>query len=134
MKIIDFEKKGNVVRFYLGDDNLKDWYGDDWNDTPYEHNAGTVYPEFVSDYIDVAFNLDTLLFEPCDGEYNSPFSKDDMKARRVPCIVVYDNNDCPAFVYRYSQIAGDDNSTKIYFGDDMNILSTIGTILPKQKQ
>ena len=29
MKIIDFEKKGNVVRFYLGDNDLKEWYGDD---------------------------------------------------------------------------------------------------------
>lgn len=39
MKIIDFERKGNLVRFYLGDDDLAEWWGDDWNDTPYEHNA-----------------------------------------------------------------------------------------------
>lgn len=45
MKIIDFERKGNLVRFYLGDDDLEEWYGDDWNDTPYEHNAGQVYDE-----------------------------------------------------------------------------------------
>ena len=43
MKIIDFECTGNVVRFYLGKDNEKDYHGDDWNDTPYECNAGTVY-------------------------------------------------------------------------------------------
>lgn len=43
MKIIDFERKGNLVRFYLGDDDLVEWYGDDWNDTPYEHNAERVY-------------------------------------------------------------------------------------------
>lgn len=43
MKIIDFERKGNLVRFYLGDDDLHDWSGDDWNDTPYEYNAGQVY-------------------------------------------------------------------------------------------
>lgn len=30
MKIIDFERKGNLVRFYLGDDDLVEWYGDDW--------------------------------------------------------------------------------------------------------
>ena len=28
MKIIDFTRKGNVVRFYLGEDNLENWYGE----------------------------------------------------------------------------------------------------------
>ena len=28
-KIIDFKRKGNQVKFILGDKNLKDWYGDD---------------------------------------------------------------------------------------------------------
>ena len=26
MKILDWDKKGNVVRFYIGDDNLDYWY------------------------------------------------------------------------------------------------------------
>ena len=78
MKIIDFEKKGNVVRFYLGEQTenwgwtnpeYKDYtgktptwlkpsdryYGDDWDDKPYEHNAGTVYGEFIKGYKDIAF-------------------------------------------------------------------------------
>jgi len=25
MKIIDFERKGNLVRFYLGDDDMAEW-------------------------------------------------------------------------------------------------------------
>lgn len=29
MKIIDFERKGNLVRFYLGDDDLAEWWGDE---------------------------------------------------------------------------------------------------------
>ena len=29
MNIIYFERKGNLVRFYLGDDDLAEWYGDD---------------------------------------------------------------------------------------------------------
>ena len=29
MKIIDFDKKGNIVRFYLGIDSIENWYGDD---------------------------------------------------------------------------------------------------------
>ena len=80
MKIIDFEKKGNIVRFYLGE-KTEDWgwtnpeykdytgetpswlkpkdtyYGDDWDDAPYEHNAGQVYEEFIKGQKDIAFDL-----------------------------------------------------------------------------
>lgn len=116
MQIIDFEKKGNVVRFYLGEktadwgwtnseykqqtkDGFKtpDWlkhsdiyYGDDWDDRPYEHNAGTVYDEFVKGHKDIAFDFDCLVLEPCDGynDGNSRWAKDDMRAGIVPCIIV----------------------------------------------
>lgn len=88
MKIIDFECKGNVVRFYLGKDNEKDYHGDDWNDTPYECNAGTVYDQYIAGTADVVFPYDALVLEPCDGVLNSHFCKDDMKAGVVPCIVV----------------------------------------------
>lgn len=43
MKIIYWEKKGNVVRFYLCAADLKDWGGDDWSNTTYEHNAGGLF-------------------------------------------------------------------------------------------
>ena len=36
-EIIDFERKGNLIRLYLGK-NGKQW-GDDWVDFPYEHNG-----------------------------------------------------------------------------------------------
>ena len=54
MKIIDWEAKGNVVRYFLGADDLESWYGDDWDDVPYEHNAEQVYDQFVKGYMDVA--------------------------------------------------------------------------------
>jgi len=82
MKIIDFKKKGNMVKFYLGQDDLEKWHGDDWNDTPYEHNAGTVYEEFVSGERVMVFGFDDVVFEPADGELNSPYCKVDMFARR----------------------------------------------------
>ena len=50
MKIIDFDIKGNVIKFYLGQDNDMNYHGDDWDDVPYEHNAGEVYSEFVEGY------------------------------------------------------------------------------------
>ena len=60
MKIIDWRRNGNVVRLFLGRDNLDRWYGDDWNDRPYEHNAGSVYKEFVSGYFDLTFGFDEI--------------------------------------------------------------------------
>ena len=89
-KIMDFEKKGNLVRFYLGNLDVMDYWGDDWNDTPYEHNAGEVYDEYTEGYIDVAFPFDWLVLEPRDdwrNQGNSRWCKEDMKNRRVPCIV-----------------------------------------------
>ena len=55
MKIIGWDRKGNVVRFALGKDDLDYWSGDDWNDTPYEHNASTTPLFGVEYYVDVAF-------------------------------------------------------------------------------
>lgn len=115
MKIIDFEKNGNVVLFFVGKDDLSEWYGDDWNDAPYEHNAETVYDEFVSAYFDVAWDGDWLVMEPCDGTRNSYYCKDDMREQKVPCIVVSmpDENDYADFA-RY---VADLNAYKIYFGE-----------------
>lgn len=128
MKVIDFVKKGNIVRFFLGEktddwgwtnpdykdykgetpDWLKpqdEYYGDDWNDAPYEHNAGEVYDEFIKGYIDVAFPFNFAVLEPRDGCDNSRWCKDDLRDKGVPCIIAkkipedeydwnYDNYNC----------------------------------------
>ena len=124
MKIIDFMKKGQTVRFYLGSDSLSDWTGDDWNDTPYEHNAGTVYDEYIAGVKDVTFDFDDLVLEPKDdwrNMGNSRYSKDDMKDRAVPCVIVV-----PASVCRdgwpddnFGRWACDDRVKKYYFGDQL---------------
>jgi len=122
MKIIDFEKKGNVVRFFLGQDDLEEWWGDDWDDRPYEHNAGTVYEEFVSGYKDIAFDFDDVVFEPCVGECNSPYTKEDMVKRKVPCICVLKKehqDQHPDDYYSFKEIVGNINAIKYYFGDKM---------------
>ena len=98
MKVIDFEKKGNVVRFYLGDDNCYDFCGDDWNDAPYEHNAGTVYKEYIKGYADVAFDFDDYVYEPGDRFCNSPFSKEDFK-NRIAAVIVAENKECIKTVF-----------------------------------
>lgn len=120
MKIIDFDKKGNVVRFYLGDESDSKYHGDDWDDSPYEHNAGIVYSEYIKGHVDIAFPYDYAVLEPCDGEYNSRWSKDDMKSCKVPCIIIVPPDvlkntwswDC-----KFTRFIGSDMIKKYYFGD-----------------
>lgn len=87
MKIIDWDREGNVVRFYLGDDDCTDYCGDDWDDAPYDCNAGTVYKEYIKGHADIAFPFDVMVLEPCDGVINCRFCKDDMVKGRVPCVI-----------------------------------------------
>ena len=122
MKIIDFKRKGNVVRFYLGKDSLKDWYGDDWDDVPYEHNAEQVYSEFVSDLADIAFPFESLVLEPQDDWHNngnSEYCKNDMVARKVPCIIVVPSNLVEDYNENFYHYVSMDGVTKIYFGDNI---------------
>lgn len=133
MKIIDFDKKGNLVRLFLGDDDCDDYYGDDWNDVPYEHNAGRVYDEFMKDYIDIVFPYDFVVNEPCEDWHhnaNSPWCKDDMRDRKVPCIVaakpsIYEWHSDDEFNYWLAQA----DSVKIYFGDNPNDLLKYNCII-----
>lgn len=123
MKIIDFNRKGNVVRFYLGADDCENYWGDDWDDRPYEHNAGTVYEEFIDGYIDIAFAFGcNVLDAESDYTYkgNSPFSKQDFKNGKAPCIVAiaetiveddYLNSDV------YSRQIGNKAAECFYFND-----------------
>ena len=121
MKIIDFEKKGNVVRFYLGTDDCHNYWGDDWNDAPYDCNAGTVYHEFVASVKDIAFPFDDLVLEPCDGAFNCGYTKEDMKNRTVPCIVVVPKELAETtWNEDFSRWAGSDGVQRFYFGDEMN--------------
>ena len=153
MQIIDFERKGNVIRFYLGEKtedwgwtnkDYKDytgkipdwlspheWYtGDDWDDEPYEHNAGKVYDEYVKGYYDLVVPFDYLVLEPCDGVQNSIFSKEDMRNRKLPCIIIVSKEEYKDDYYlSFTRYAGSANVTKIYFGDDKDILIKIQTNL-----
>ena len=140
MQIIDFKRKGNVVRFYLGEKTpdwgwtrsdytrngkTPDWlkpsdkyYGDDWDDRPYEHNASQVYEEFIKGYKDIAFDFDDLVLEPCDGELNSCWCKEDMVARRVPCIIIVPKEVVgDSWNDAFSYWSGCDGIRKFYFGD-----------------
>ncbi len=109
-EIIDFATKGNVIRFYLGT-NGKQW-GDDWNDKPYEHNAGRVYDEFVKGHQDIVVEFEKAVFTPDCGHINSPYSKEDMIKRKVPCVVIAGDE-----YWRFEEALANDASIKYYFGD-----------------
>lgn len=89
MKIIDIDNKGNVVRVYLGDDDCFDYYGDDWDDAPYEHNASTVYSKFIKEEIDIYFPFDYNVYPASEKFLNSPYSKEDLKNRKVAAYSIY---------------------------------------------
>lgn len=117
MQIIDFEKFGNVVRFYLGQ-NGEQW-GDDWDDAPYDCNAGTVYDQYVQGTKDIAFPPEWDVLEPCDGEFNCNVTKEDMKKRYTPCIVARKKDDNWAMEGIFHRAVVADGSKRFYFGDDM---------------
>lgn len=121
MKIIDFEKKGQTVRFYLGNDDLKEWCGDDWDDAPYEHNAGIVYDDYLAGYTDMTFDFDDYVLEPADGCLNSDYCKNDMINRRVPCIVVVPKEMAStSWSTDFQYWVGADQVLKFYFGDQLD--------------
>jgi hypothetical protein len=75
-------------------DNFEDQWGDDWNDAPYEHNAGTPYqydPNRSDDFNSDAGRIiiaawydeyfDTKL--PCNDYGNSPYSVQDINAGAI---------------------------------------------------
>lgn len=92
LKIIDWKREGSVIRLYLGGAALKEWWGDDWNDIPYEHNAGTVYDEYIKACADIIvedeFLGDLKITEPCEAFDNSPYSKKDFINRTVPILII----------------------------------------------
>ena len=123
MKIIDFERKGNLVRFYLGADDCTDYWGDDWDDAPYDCNAGMVYDQYVKGVIDIVFPFNALVLEPSSTwRGNTHFSKEDMKNRVVPCVIVVPEKLASAsWCDQFEDWVGAKDVMKMYFGDVMNV-------------
>ena len=123
MKVIDAELFGNVVRFALAEPSLSDWHGDDWDDVPYEHNAGGVYEDFVGAYLEVALPLNWVVAEPCDGHANSSWSKDDMRDRRVPMVVTLEVDDADRWAWAgcFDTIANCGDCVRVYMGDVIDV-------------
>lgn len=93
MKVIDIQRKGNLLRFCLGDDDCNDYYGDDWNDAPWQDNAGSVYSQFVRKVIDVVFNWKYGIEDSYNTEYGY-CTMEDIKAGLPYYFITIDEDSC----------------------------------------
>jgi len=107
-EIIDWERKGNLVKFYLGK-NGEQW-GDDWDDVPWECNAGRVYDKYVEGYKIVAIPFEYNIYEP-----RRSCSKRDLINRVAPCLVASKKS----FI-GFQDAWEDEEAIKFYFGDKIH--------------
>ncbi len=116
-KILDFEIYGNQVKLFLGNENTNDYYGDDWDDYPYEHNAGKVYSRFVSSIYILNVPFKFSVFEPSDFTTIDSYCMNDMKDGVVPAIILSSNS---KYYDSFEMALGDRDSIKIYLNDKIN--------------
>ena len=67
--------------------NNEEQWGDDWNDSPYEHNAGTPYKEDGYEVLKIGFYVGHKYSEPCDYFYSNHFSVEEINCRFVPWLI-----------------------------------------------
>ena len=77
---------------YFTPRKLEDQWGDDWNDRPYEHNAGAPYEEMKGKKIKIKKlyirPITATIIEPCDGYTNSPYSVEDINNGAAPWLII----------------------------------------------
>lgn len=85
MKLCYF--KDGLAYFYNGD--IKEVWGDDWNDVPYEHNAGEPYIRNEEDWTIVEVD-EELVEQPYQYErkLNSSYSVEYINTGAVPWLIV----------------------------------------------
>ena len=134
LKIIDFERKGNLVRFYLGSDSVEDYSGEGWETAPYSR-AKTVDAKYIAGIADCVFPFDVLVLEPDSGEEDVRYSKFDMKAGAVPCIIAV-----PTFVrndslkINFSHWSNCRGILKFYFGDHLEPSNGVAEYISDKKE
>lgn len=96
LKICWIKNKGNYIRFYFTTQD--DYWGDDWNDAPWEDNAGDVYCEFVEYFVDVVvpFNYRvTHNLNYCYNSHRSNVAIQDLVDNNAPFIYITADCDEP---------------------------------------
>lgn len=117
MKIIDFETKGNVIRFALGADDCDDYWGDGWNNIYGQDNVGPVYDRFITGYATIFVPFDYAVCDlKRDWHYQNPFgpgwTKEDFKLEHIPCLIV---DVSPEWYTTYHDAGLKQDSIRFYF-------------------
>ena len=141
-KIIDFQRKGNVIRFYLGK-KIANWgwtkpgygepsdtvYGSNWDVAPYRQGNAVVDPQFVYGHYDIYVPFDFVVAEPSDySDENGRvrISKNALVNREMPAIEIYDDRMCY------------DTLCEFYIGDELEKLTSAGfqgwLCVPKEEE
>lgn len=142
-KVIDFQRKGNIIRFYLGK-KIAGWgwtkpghgkpsdtfHGTDWDVAPYRRgNVDLVNSEFVYGHYDIYVPFDFEVVEAGDySDKNGPvrISKNALVNREMPAIEIYDNKMCY------------DTLCEFYIGDELEKLTSFGfqgwLCVPKEEE
>lgn len=129
LKIIDYEIKGCVLKLYLGDS--KDYYGDDWNDIPFEYNAGIVYKKFIKKEIILYFPFNIEFLEANVLITNSGYCKNDFKNNKVSFIFIVNDimmNDINIFNYSFNTY---EELCKNYPNNTLSFNMTVTEVLDK---
>jgi hypothetical protein len=135
LKIIDFDDSyGYVLKLFLGKKTEKEYYGDDWNDAPYEHNAGLVYDKYVEQTIEIPIITDCIILYADSGYVNSPYCKLDFKARKVPFLVVSKNIE-GKYNLNFNEECKNPNNAVIFFEEDIqDVLKKLDPFIIKNKK
>lgn len=90
----------NLITLYFTNDMKKQW-GDDWDNIPYEYNAGEPY-EYETDVFSIIINTNYKdVVTPCTGHLNSPYSVKDINEGIIPWITIpnkFKENSCSLFI------------------------------------
>jgi len=80
-----------VLTLYITKGDVENFWGDDWDDVPYEHNAGTVYDQFVDSKM--LLYLNTYNYNVLRASYgyssSSPYSKNMLRDEDITYMTVY---------------------------------------------
>lgn len=109
LKLVDIEVFQDYAILYLGKLDMDDYYGDDWNDAPYDCNAGLVYSEFVEKIITVKMPEDLYIesFEEYFYDLNMPITRNDQKWGIYPVAILKKTGEHPVPIFfnmTYKQI------------------------------
>lgn len=118
-KILDFEFYGNIVKLYLGNTNVSEWTGEDWDNLA-DESFSPVNQEYVSRTILLVINPDkfnVLYFDDMLG--NQEFTKNMMTRNKYPFMSI-SKKDIP-----YSEGFWHDESKRYCLGDIIEVKDKI---------